>query len=67
MLDHVIVFDEESLQRALRSYITCYHGSRLHFSLDRESPDSRSVQSIGEIVAIPEVGGLHRRYERRAA
>ena len=66
-LDHVIVFDEESLRRTLRSYLSYYHGSRLHLSLDRDSPDSRSTQSVGEIVAIPEVGGLHHRYERRAA
>src|SRR6266705_582802 len=62
-LDHVIVFDEESLRRTLRSYLSYYHGSRLHLSLDRDSPDSRSIQSVGEIVAIPEVGGLHHRYE----
>jgi putative transposase len=66
-LDHVIVFDEQSLRRTLGSYFTYYHRSRLHLSLDRDSPDPRSVQSIGKIVAIPEVGGLHHRYERRAA
>ena len=63
-LDHVIVFDEESRRRTLRSYLSYYHGSRLHLSLDRDSPDSRSIQSVGEIGAIPEVGGLHHRYER---
>ena len=36
-------------------------------SLEKDSPDPRSVQSVGKIVAIPEVGGLHHRYERRAA
>ena len=66
-LDHVIVFDEESLRRTLASYFTYYHRARLHLSLERDSPDPRSVQSIGKIVAIPEVGGLHHRYERRAA
>jgi len=66
-LDHVIVLDEESLRRTLGSYFTYYHRARLHLSLDRDSPDPRSVQSIGKIVAIPEVGGLHHQYERRAA
>jgi putative transposase len=66
-LDHVIVFDGQSLRRTLGSYFTYYHRARLHLSLDRDSPDPRSVQSIGKIVAIPEVGGLHHRYERRAA
>jgi transposase InsO family protein len=66
-LDHVIVFGEDSLRRTLRSYFCYYHGSRLHLSLDRDAPDPRPVQSIGEIISIPEVGGLHHRYERRAA
>ena len=66
-LDHVIVLDEEDLRRVLTSYIRYYHRSRLHLSLDKESPDPRPVQSIGKIVAISEVGGLHHRYERRAA
>src|SRR5262249_34080529 len=63
-LDHVIVFDEESLRRTLRSYFSYYHRSRLHLSLDKDSPDSRSVQSVGRVIAFPEVGGLHHRYER---
>jgi putative transposase len=65
-LDHVIVVDEESLRRTLRSYFSYYHRSRLHLSLDKDSPDSRSVQSVGRVIAFPEVGGLHHRYERVA-
>jgi len=63
----VIVFDENSLRRALRVYIGYYHRSRLHLSLDKDSPDSRPVQSVGAVIGVPEVGGLHHRYERRAA
>ena len=66
-LDHVIVLNEESLRRTLVSYLSYYHRSRLHLSLDKDSPDPRPVQSVGEVVAIPEVGGLHHRYQRRAA
>jgi putative transposase len=66
-LDHVIVFNEDSLRQTLRSYFGYYHGARLHLSLDKDSPDSRSVQSVGKIIAVPQVGGLHHRYERRAA
>jgi len=46
-----------------------YHGSRTHLSLQKDTPESRPVQApeAGRIVAIPEVGGLHHRYERRAA
>ena len=65
-LDHVIVVDEESLRRTLRSYFSYYHRSRLHLSLDKDSPDSRSVQSVGRVIAFPEIGGLHHRYERVA-
>jgi putative transposase len=65
-LDHVIVFDEDSLRRTLRSYFSYYHRSRLHLSLDKDSPDPRPVQSVGRIIACREVGGLHHRYERVA-
>ena len=44
-----------------------YHASRLHLSLDKDSPTPRAVQSVGAVVAVPQVGGLHHRYERRAA
>jgi hypothetical protein len=50
----------------IRSYFSYYHRSRLHLSLDRDSPDSRSVQSVGRVIAFAEVGGLHHRYERVA-
>ena len=46
-----------------------YHKSRTHLGLGKDTPDGRPIQpaSAGEIVASPEVGGLHHRYERRAA
>jgi putative transposase len=47
--------------------VDLYHRSRLHLSLDKDSPDSRPVHSLGEIIGLPEVGGLHHRYERRVA
>ena len=68
-LDHVVVLDEGHLRRILRSYFAYYHLSRTHLSLDKDSPEPREVEPLhrGEIVAIPEVGGLHHRYMRRAA
>src|SRR5207248_8469204 len=67
-LDHVIVFNEAGLLRHLQSFIAYYHESRTHLSLDKDTPEPRPVQSaeLGRIVAIPQVGGLHHRYERRA-
>ena len=68
-LDHLIVFNEASLHRHVKSFVTYYHESRTHLSLGKDSPESRAVQSpeLGRVVAIPQVGGLHHRYERRAA
>ena len=68
-LDHVIVFSEASLYRHLRNFADYYHRSRTHLGLQKDTPESRPVQApeAGRIVAIPEVGGLHHRYERRAA
>jgi transposase InsO family protein len=68
-LDHVIVFSEAGLSRHLRKFADYYHRSRTHLSLQKDTPESRPVQApeAGRIVAIPEVGGLHHRYERRAA
>ncbi len=66
-LDHVIVLNEESLRCVLRSYITYYHTARLHLSLEKDSPVPRAVESVGAVVVIPQVGGLHHRYQRQAA
>jgi putative transposase len=66
-LDHVILFDENHLRRILRSYFAYYHRSRTHLSLCKDSPEPRAKQPLGSVIEIAEVGGLHHRYERRAA
>jgi transposase InsO family protein len=68
-LDHVIVFHEASLYRHLKLFLEYYHVTRTHLSLDKETPEIRSVEppDSGRVVAVPQVGGLHHRYERRAA
>lgn len=68
-LDHVIVLNEEHLRRILRRYLAHYHSWRPHLSLDMDCPESRAVHppEAGEVIEIPEVGGLHHHYERRAA
>jgi putative transposase len=37
--------------------------------LAKDTPEPRPVQlpEIGPVVALPQVGGLHHRYQRRAA
>jgi transposase InsO family protein len=68
-LDHVIVLSERHLRRVLRRYLAYYHGSRTHLSLDKDAPMARRIQhpTEGPVVEFAEVGGLHHRYERRAA
>jgi putative transposase len=68
-LDHVIVLNETGLRRILKSYFEYYERSRTHLSLGKDTPVSRPVQAMetGRIVEIPQVGGLHHRYERIAA
>jgi transposase InsO family protein len=68
-LDHMIVLGEQHLRRILSAYFSYYHKSRTHLSLGKDAPEPRAVHhpSMGNIIEIPEVGGLHHRYERRAA
>jgi len=68
-LDHVIVLNETGLRRILKSYFDYYEQTRTHLSLAKDVPISRPVQSpeMGRIVEVPQVGGLHHRYERIAA
>ncbi len=68
-LDHVIILNERHLRRILRDYFDYYHSCRTHLSLNKDSPEARSVEPVahGNIVALPRVGGLHHRYTRAAA
>jgi transposase InsO family protein len=69
LLDHVIVLDAQHLRRVLREYLDYYHGARTHLSLGKDAPTPRTVQppEMGKVVSLPVLGGLHHRYERRAA
>src|SRR5205807_7276910 len=68
-LDHMIVLHETSLRRTLTSYFDSYHRSSTHLSLGKDAPEPRAIHppAMGSVVALPLVGGLHHRYERRAA
>jgi putative transposase len=67
-LDHVIVINERHLRRLLRTYLVYYNVTRPHQSLGNDSPRGREVQPVlaRRIVAVPQVAGLHHRYERAA-
>ena len=68
-LGHVIVFNAAGLQRLLNFYSDYYEQSRTHLSLNKDAPIPRPIAAPadGRVVAIPQVGGLHHRYELRAA
>ncbi len=67
-LDRVIILNEVHLKRILTSYFDYYHRSRTHLSLNRNAPMPREVEppSQGDVISIPQVGGLHHRYTRAA-
>jgi putative transposase len=68
-LDHVIALAEPQLLRVIGSDVDSYNRTRTHLALGQDPPAPRSVQGpeVGPIIAVAEVGGLHHRYERRAA
>jgi len=68
-LDHLVVLGESHLHRILTAYFAYDHRVRTHLSLEKDAPDGRAIErpEVGRVVQIPEVGGLHHRYVRRAA
>jgi putative transposase len=66
-LNHFVILNARHLKRILTRYFAYYHGSRTHLGLDKQCPIPRQVASIGRIIEIPQLGGLHHRYERVAA
>ena len=68
-LDHIVIFNERHLHRVLPSYIDYYQRTRTHLSPEKDCPDPRLVMPprIGRVVGVPQVSGLHHRYECLAA
>ena len=67
-LDHLIVLNERHLKRILSRYLAYYHTCRPHLSLQRNAPQPRPIQppDQGQVIALPQVGGLHQCYQRAA-
>ncbi len=63
-LDHVVVFGELHLRQVLRSYANYYNQARTHLSLNKDAPVSRAIQTVGRILPLPILGGLHHLYVR---
>jgi putative transposase len=68
-LNHVLALSERHLRRILTRYFSYYQQARTHLALDKDAPDLRPIElpALGQIVQLPEVGGLHHRYIRQAA
>ena len=75
-LGAMVGVDETSLRAGshearhiLKAYFEYYEHSRTHLALEKDAPESRAIQprEDGIVVELPQVGGLHHRYERRAA
>ena len=66
-LNHFVILSARHLKRTLSLYFRYYHASRTHLGLAKQCPFPRPVLSVGKIIEIPQIGGLHHRYERAAA
>jgi hypothetical protein len=55
--------------RILKNYFQYYETFRTHLSLSKDAPVGRAVEppALGRVVEIPQVGGLHHLYTRKAA
>ena len=63
-LDHLVIVSEAHLRRSLQTYASYYNGIRTHWSLKKDAPLSRPVQSVGTIRSRAILGGLHHHYVR---
>jgi hypothetical protein len=65
----MIGFNQRCSDRHLHSFSDYYHRSRTHLALEKDSPEPKPVNppAWGRVIAIPELGGPHYCYERRAA
>jgi putative transposase len=71
LLDRVVILHETHLRRLLREYVRYYSEDRCHLALEKDAPDTRSVQPRpsrrARVVAHRRLGGLHHRYAWREA
>jgi transposase InsO family protein len=67
LLDHVIVLNQRHLKRLMNDYVGYYHEDRTHLALAKGTPAGRQAASKfnvrSKVVAMPRLGGLHRRYD----
>ena len=66
-LNDFIVLNARHLKRTLAVYFRYYGRSRPHLALDKQCSIERQIMKYDVTVEIPELGGLHHRYEWIAA
>jgi transposase InsO family protein len=71
VLDHVIPLNEGHLRRLIRDYINYHHQDRIHDSLEKDTPNRRTVEqkpaANATVISSARLGGLHHRYSWRQA
>ena len=63
-LDQIFIFGEAHLRRVLSAYAAYNNQTRPHLALQKEAPFRRAIRRIGNVAAIPILGGLHHQYVR---
>ena len=63
-LDQVVVLGKAHLRWMLKTYAAYYNQVRTRLSLSKDAPNFRRSQTLGRIVGIPILGGLHHQYVR---
>jgi len=58
------VFGEAHLRQVLKKYVSYYNDVRTHLSLSKDAPAYRRVESVGDVIGLPILGGLHHQYVR---
>ena len=65
-LDHLILFGQGHLERALREYVAHYNSERPHQGLGNELIAGELRGGCGEVVVRKRLGGLLNSYQRAA-
>ena len=63
-LDQIFISGEAHLRRVLSAYAAYYNQTRPHLALQKDAPFRRAIRRIGNVAAIPILGGLHHKYVR---
>ena len=63
-LDHVVALNEAHLHRIVKAYADYYNRARTHWSLSKDCPKHRPVETFGEVKSLSILGGLHHLYAR---